>query len=110
MGEKTGFMTVLLIFAVGILPLLLTGFLEQVKSNKFLTMTNEIHQMVGSEGGVTSEVRNTVDVLEGEGIKIDFSNKNGYPVVGKVRAGEKITINYEFDGYKTKNSVTVLRR
>lgn len=110
MGEKVGFMTVLLLFSVVIIPFLLHGYKEQVDSSKFLTMSNEIKQMVASEGGVTDKVIDVTNNLRERGIDIKFNDDEGNIVDGKVNAGEKITITYNYKNYQTENSVVILRR
>lgn len=110
MGEKVGFMTVLLLFSVFIIPFLLHGYKEQVDSSKFLTMSNEIKQMVASEGGVTEKVKDVANTLKERGVKINFADAEGNTVDGKVNAGDKIIITYNYKDYQTENSVVVLRR
>jgi len=110
MGEKIGFMTVLLLFGVFIVPFLLLGFIGQVESSKFLTIANEVQQLVSAEGGVTEKVHSVVSDLEEKGVFIEFSDVEGQPINDKVDAGEEVIINYNFKDFNTKNSVTVLKR
>src|SRR5690625_2790847 len=110
MGEKIGFMTVLLLFGVFIVPFLLLGFIGQVESSKFLTIANEVQQLVSAEGGDTEKVHSVVSDLEEKGVFIEFSDVEGQPMNDKVDAGEEVIINYNFKDFNTKNSVTVLKR
>ena len=110
MGEKTGFLLVLLIFGVAIIPFMLNGFDKQVKSSKLLSLSNEVQQLVSAEGGVSDKVQNVSDQFREKGVTIEFTDKHGNPITGKVNAGDEVFIQYEFDGFETKNSVVVLRR
>jgi len=110
MGEKTGFITVLLLFAIGIFPILLNTFTSQVNSSKILTVSTEIQQLVTAEGGVTDKVKKAVDKLDSQGYHIEFTDSNGNPVTGKVDVGKEVVINYEFNGFETSNSTIIMKR
>jgi hypothetical protein len=110
MGEKTGFLTVLLLFGIAILPLLFNTYNSQVKTAKLLTISNEMQQLVASEGGVTDRVKNAVNKLKDQGVDITFKDKNGNTVNGKVAVGETVIMHYDYDGFKTSNSTIIMKR
>lgn len=110
MGEKTGFLTVLLIFGIGIIPLLLSTFQDHVTSSKLLTLSTEMQQLVSSEGGVTDKVNNVVSEFENRGVNISFADKNGNTISGKVPVGQEVFMTYEFRDFETSNSTIILRR
>lgn len=110
MGEKTGFMFVLLIFSITLLPFLLNTFEKQTHSSKLLTLTTEVQQMVSAEGGVTNKVKDLTSAVREKDVFIEYFDTQGSPITGKVDVGEEIIIKYEYRGFKTENSVVILRR
>ena len=110
MGEKKGFLTVLLIFSVFILPFLIHTFFTQVEGQKVMGLSTEIQQLVQTEGGVSSNVQNVVDKLSERGIEITFYDDEGNPINSQVPVGERINIHYKYKDWKTTNSVVNLKR
>ncbi|WP_047980657.1 hypothetical protein [Ornithinibacillus contaminans] len=110
MGEKTGFQLVLVIFAIFIIPLLISTFSDHVKTGKLLTVSNEFQQLVSAEGGVTTKVKNRVSQEAEKGINITFQTEDGRNVNGVVPVGEEITIHYEYGELDTSNRVLILKR
>lgn len=110
MGEKKGFLAVMLIFGLFMIPLLFNIYTNNVKTSKLLTISTEMQQLVSTEGGITNKVKNAVTKLQGEGIKIEFKDGNGNVVNNKVPVGEEIFIYYDYDGFKTSNSVIITKR
>lgn len=110
MGEKMGFMTVILIFGIGVLPLLFTAFSSHVSTGKLLTVSTEMQQLVSAEGGVTEKVNDSVQRLENRGFEITFKDRNGNPVNGQVAVGETIYINYSVKDFETSNQVLITKR
>ncbi|TES47181.1 hypothetical protein E2L07_19250 [Halalkalibacterium halodurans] len=60
MGEKTGFLFCLVLSLVFIVPFMLDITYSSIKGNQFLHVSDEIHKLVGEEGGVSERVRNKV--------------------------------------------------
>lgn len=110
MGEKIGFMTVLIIFVMVLLPVLFTSFKSHVEGSTLLNISTEMQQLVSAEGGVTDKVENVVDSLESKGVEVTITDKSGNAVTGKVPVGERVYLTYEKDGFKTRNSVVILKR
>lgn len=110
MGEKTGFMGVLIILAVGVIPFLFNLFDTQVKTNKLMSLSNEVQQLVVAEGDITPTVRSVVNGFKEKGINIEFRDKNGNIIHSSPGIGEKLYIHYEYDGFKMKNSVILTKR
>ena len=110
MGEKIGFMTTLLIFGIGIIPLLISTFTDHTQSAKLLTISTEVQQMVTAEGGVTEIVEGVVSNLANQGVEVSFWDKEGNPITGIVPVGEEIVIQYEWGDFNTTNQVLVTKR
>lgn len=110
MGEKMGFMTVILIFGIGVLPLLFSAFTSHVTTGKLLTISTEMQQLVSAEGGVTEKVNNEVQGLEDSGFEITFTDNGGNPVNSQVTVGETIYINYSIKDFETSNQVLITKR
>lgn len=110
MGEKTGFLTLLLLFAIGILPLLLNMFETQVKSSRLLALSNEINQLIVAEGDITPNVQEVVNTFSEKGIDIEFRDKNNNLITSSPGIGEKIIIVYKYDGLETTNSAVLTKR
>lgn len=110
MGEKTGFMTVLFIFGIFIMPIMMTLYINNVEGSKMLSLSTEMQQLVSAEGGVTSRVQEAANKLAEQGVTITFTDNNGNTVYGKVPAGETVNIHYKYKGFETSNSTTILKR
>lgn len=110
MGEKIGFISVLALVLIFIVPFTLNLFDKQVKANKLMSLNNEIRQMVVAEGGVTPNVEEVVDDFSNMGVKIEFKDDNGKEVIGQVKAGEKVNIELEYDGFETGSTVIITKR
>lgn len=110
MGEKTGFMTVLLIFGAFLIPIMLTLYINNIEGSKLLSLSTEMQQLVSAEGGVTDKVQHAVDTFAENRVEITFKDSEGNPVTGRVPVGEEITINYKYKGFETSNSTTILKR
>lgn len=110
MGEKKGFLTVLLIFTIFVLPFLLQTFIAQVEGQKIMGISTEIQQLVQTEGGVSSNVQNVVNKLSEKGIEITFYDDEGNTINSQVPVGKRINIHYKFKDWETMNSVVNLKR
>lgn len=110
MGEKMGFLTVLLLFGLGILPLLISTFYDHTQNAKLLTVSTEMQQLVASEGGVTPTVNDHVSSLSEKGYEISFFDEGGSPVTGVMPVGETIFIKYKIGNYVTSNKALITRR
>lgn len=110
MGEKVGFLTVLLLFGVGIIPILISTFNDHTQNAKLLTISTEMQQMVAAEGGVTPTVNEHVSSLSEKGYEIRFFDENGSPVTGVMPVGETIFIKYKKGDYVTSNKALITRR
>lgn len=110
MGEKVGFMTVLMIFGAFIVPFILTVYINDVQGTKLLSLSTEVQQLVSAEGGLTPRVEQLVNDFAEDGVSITFEDEDGNAVTGTVPVGEKITIHYKYRGFETSNSTTVLKR
>ncbi|GAE93081.1 hypothetical protein JCM21714_2118 [Gracilibacillus boraciitolerans JCM 21714] len=110
MGEKTGFIAVLLVFAIGLLPLCINTYVNHVYSTKLLSTSAEVQQLVSAEGGITPRVQEVVTKLESQGATIVFTDGNGNTVSGTVPVGEEIIMDYEYEDFQTRNSTVILRR
>ncbi|MEL3959566.1 hypothetical protein NST17_20650 [Caldifermentibacillus hisashii] len=110
MGEKLGFMTVLLIFSIAVIPTLFVSFQSHVEGSTLLNISTEMQQLVSAEGGVTNKVQNAVSALEKRGVDITIQDESGKNVTGKVPVGEKVVMTYKMDNFQTKNEVTILKR
>lgn len=110
MGEKLGFMTVLLLIAVGIVPFMLNMFDEHVKTSKLLSLSNEMQQLVSAEGDITPKVTHAVNELEEKGVEVEFKDQNGNIITSSPGIGEKVIIEYRYDGYGLSNSVVLNKR
>lgn len=110
MGEKLGFIVVLAIVLIFIVPFTLGLYDKQVKANKLMSLSNEVRQMVVAEGGVTSKVNEVTEKFSDLGVNITFKNSEGDEITGVVSAGETINIELELDGFITNSSVVVTKR
>ncbi|RKJ25527.1 hypothetical protein D7X33_43515 [Butyricicoccus sp. 1XD8-22] len=110
MGEKTGFMGVLLIFAIFIVPFLFNMFDNQVKGSKLLSLSNEVQQLVVAEGDITPTVKNVVNDLRQKGVTIEFRDKSNRVINSSPGLGEKVVMVYKYDGFETSNSATITKR
>lgn len=110
MGEKVGFMKVLLIFGAFIVPFIFNVYINHVQGAKLLSLSTEVQQLVSAEGGVTPRVEQLVNEFAEKGVSITFEDENGNAVTGTVPVGEKITIHYKYQDLETSNSTTILKR
>lgn len=110
MGEKIGFMTVLVLFSIFLLPLSLNTFFNHIEGGKMLSLTAEMQQLVSAEGGVSQRVNDVVEEMEGRGVGISFQDENGNPINSKVDVGTKVIIHYEYKDFETSNSTVITRR
>lgn len=110
MGEKTGFMTVLLIFGAFVLPLLLIMYINNVEGSKLLSLSTEVQQLVSAEGGVSDRVEQLVNDLADKGVDITFRDNSGNTITGRVPVGETVNIHYKYKDFETSNSTTILKR
>lgn len=105
-----GFLGLLLIFAVAILPLLFNVFDHQVKSTKLLALSNEVQQLVSSEGDINSRVDEVVNDLQERGIDIEFTDKQNNPITNNLEVGEEVVIHYKFEDFELQNSAIINKR
>lgn len=120
MGEKTGFLFCLVLSLVFIVPFMLDITYSSIKGNQFLHVSDEIHKLVGEEGGVSERVRNKVKELENSNLYVKFENANtGETISSVVPVGTKINIKYEYEftsvfgtteNMSTTKSVTINKR
>lgn len=110
MSEKVGFMSVLLIFAIMVIPFLFNMFDKQVKASKLLSLSNEVQQLIIAEGDISNRVKTEVNNLKNKGVTIEFRDKNNNKIERSPGLGEKVIIVYKYDGYETNNSVTLNKR
>lgn len=110
MSEKIGFIGVLLIFAIGVIPFLFNTFDNQVKASKLMSLSNEVQQLVVAEGDITPTVNNVVDDFREKGVTIEFRDENNNVIDDSPGLGEKINIYYEYDGFELSNSVIITKR
>lgn len=109
MEQKLGFMGVLFIFAVFVVPLLVQTFDGHVKGGKVLNVSTELQQMISAEGGVTPAVTTAIDKLNAKGYVVDITSSNG-STTGVLPVGTKVEIEVSLDDYETKSYVTVNKR
>ncbi|MEN1969696.1 hypothetical protein WMZ97_16660 [Lentibacillus sp. N15] len=124
MGEKVGFMSMLLIFALFFIPFLFTTFTNQVDSSNVLTASTEMQQLIKSEGGITLKVSEAGKRLKEKGIntiyrineerEVSIELINAFAEAGAnlpgQEVGETIKVTYEKNGFKTSNTVRILKR
>lgn len=110
MGEKTGFLTVMIIFFLGFVPFLFYLYTQQVHTTKLMTISNEVNQLLVAEGDITPRVMEVVDKFEEKGVEITFQDEDGNEITSRSEIGEKINILYEYKGYKTTNSAYLIKR
>lgn len=110
MGEKTGFLTVMIIFFLGFVPFLFYLYTQQVYTTKLMTISNEVNQLLVAEGDITPRVMEVVDKFEEKGVEITFQDEDGNEITSRSEIGEKINILYEYKGYKTMNSAYLIKR
>lgn len=110
MGEKTGFMAVLIIFAIGVIPFLFNMFDTQVKSSKLLALSNEVNQLIVAEGDITPTVKDVVTDFADKGVVIEFKDKNNNVITSSPGIGEKIIIVYKYDDIETTNTAIMTKR
>lgn len=110
MGEKTGFMAVLLVVCIFVIPFLFNMFDDQVKSSKLLSLSNEMQQLVSAEGDITPTVNSVVNELREKGVNVEFRDKNNNIIHSSPGLGEKVYITYEYDGFEVRNSVIMTKR
>lgn len=115
MGEKKGFITVLFLVGVFMVPFMLDIWISNIKSDKFMKVTTEFHQLVEEEGGNSAKVKAITSGLASKGLHVTLS-----PSTDKPPVGTPITISYTHN-YKgvyrgmekklvTTNKVTVSKR
>lgn len=110
MVEKVGLMSLLIIFAVFILPAGLGYYTENVKANKVLNASMEFQQLMIAEGDVTDRVEAVVNDLGSKGLKITFTDEQGNAVQSRNEIGQKVFTKYEYDGYLLENSTILTKR
>lgn len=124
MGEKVGFMTVLFIVGTFVIPLLLSNFIDNVKANKVLTASTEMQQLIQAEGGLTDKVLDAARNLKKKGINTAYGIDGSYKMTldqiefilrmgGSIKdfqIGTQVEVDYDFDGFKTSNTITILNR
>lgn len=115
MGEKTGLLFTIAIFAMFILPLSLDILSLNISTYQFLNTATEMKQLITEEGGITARVKTAVDSSR---ITYTFKNEAGNVVDGRNSPGEVLYIDYQYDWkgifseetLKTSNSVRISRR
>lgn len=110
MGEKTGFLMVLVIFGAFIVPILIGSFISHWEGSQVLTVSTEMQQLVSAEGGLTPKVQQAIDNFGSKGLAITLTDSTGAPLTGKAPVGETIKMTYEFNDFKTENQTIVLTR
>lgn len=107
MGEKAGFIAVLFLFFILIVPFGFYIFEEQVKMNRLLSFSIEMQQLLEAEGEVSNNVNSVVSSAASNGIIVNFSG---------VDHTRKMTITYEMNSfnqntiYRTSNVVYLSKR
>lgn len=110
MGEKTGFMAVLFLFLVGVIPFLFFLFNSQVTSSKLLALSNEMNQLVVAEGDITPKVMDTVDQFEEKGVTIEFKDEDGNVINSRQNIGDKITIICKYNDFEVESHAFLTKR
>lgn len=110
MGEKMGFLSVLALVFLFVIPFTLNLYDKQVKANRLMSLSNEVRQMVIAEGGVTPVVSAVKDDFSKIGIDIQFKDDEGSVVEGPVEAGEKVNIYLEYEDFKIDSNALVTKR
>ncbi|MEC1158682.1 hypothetical protein [Cytobacillus horneckiae] len=110
MGEKLGFIKILLIAVVFVIPIFLLVFKTQVDNTKLLNVSVEVQQLVSAEGGLSSKVSKVISEFEKKGLQIELKDAAGNRVNGKVDVGEDVYITYKYKGAVTSNKTTILKR
>lgn len=110
MGEKTAFLTVMILFFLGVIPFLFYLYTQQVNVSKLMAVSTEINQLLIAEGDITERVNEVVEKFEENGFVITFQDENGNPISSRSEIGEKINIIYEYKGFKTMNSAYLTKR
>lgn len=110
MGEKTGFLVVMILFFLGFVPFLFYLYTQQIQTNKLMTISNEVNQLLVAEGDITPKVIEMVNNLDEKGVKITFYDEDGNPITARSEIGEKIDILFEYGNYETMNSVYLTKR
>lgn len=110
MGEKLGFIGVLVIVLIFVVPFTLNLYEKQVSANKLMSLSNEIRQMVIAEGGVTDSVNDVVSDFSEKGIVIEFKDDEGQVINGLVDAGGVINIKLKYNDFELGSSVVVTKR
>lgn len=107
MGEKAGFLAVMFLFFILVLPFGFKVFEEQTKMNHLLSFSIEMQQLLEAEGEITSHVQSVVRSAASKGINVRFS---------EVDTTNKMKITYEMisfnekTSYKTSNAVYLSKR
>lgn len=119
MGEKKGFVYVMVILAVVVLPFALDIWIGTQKTDQFMKTATEFRQLVEQEGGETEKVREVKNLLGSNGLKVTFDYSNGQ-ASGRAPVGTVIKINYHHDyvgivgsinkNFDTQNKIIVSRR
>jgi len=113
MGEKQGFLTVILLFAITVVPTLLTSFITHVEGSKVMNISTEFQQIVSAEGGLKGRAATAQGEMASRGLNISVVNENGGSA-SNPRVGDTLRMTYHYDGLKTdfetENKVTILRR
>lgn len=114
MGEKKGFLFTLFILGAFVLPFALDIWIANVRSDQFMKVATEMHQLVEQEGGATATVMEVRDKLAEGGLNVTFSHQGRQPV------GTEVVIRYQYEyhgiigtilkEYDTTNKVIVSRR
>jgi len=110
MGEKFGFLGVLAVVLLLVVPFTLNLYDKQVKANKLMSLSNEVRQMIIAEGGVSDSVNSVVNDFSEKGITIEFKDKEGQTITGLVNPGEVVNIELEYDDFQLGSSVVVTKR
>lgn len=109
MEQKIGFMGVLFIFGIFVMPLLIHTFEGHVKGGKALNVSTELQQAISAEGGVTPKIESALNKLRAKGYEINISTSNGAST-GVFPVGTEVEIYVDIDGFNTKSYATVNRR
>lgn len=113
MGEKKGMLFTILIIGAFIVPALLDFWVSSVRTDQFMKIATEMHQIVESEGGAGTTATAVARELGDVGMQITFSPAGIQPV------GTEVVMRYyyKYDGvfgnthvYDTTNKVIVSRR
>lgn len=106
------------VFAIIVIPFVLSVFIDSINQSGFIKVTTEVAEMVKAEGGVTPKVSNVTNALNKRGYSITFKNSDGISISGQQKAGTEIIMmsNYKYANVmqdqtlNTENSIRVLKR